>query len=96
MMSPPPRYVDDKAANMMFPSIAINVRSPSTISPVQPRGPPVPPKGDNYQASPTKNWDRRKYGQSIRVQKEWDVERGISEENDRQPLNPRKDYDARW
>lgn len=96
MMSPPPRYVDDKAADVMFPSLAPNVRSPSSSSPVQPRGPPVPPKEDDYQASPTKKWDKRKQGQGIRVQKEWDVEKGVSEENDRQPLSPRRDYNSGW
>lgn len=90
MMSPPPRYVDDKAANMMFPS---NVRNPSSSSPVQPRGPPVPPKENSYQASP-RNWDRRKHGQTI--PKEWDVEKGVGEENDRQPLSPRGGYNATW
>ena len=88
-MSPPPRYMDDNAADMMFPP---NVRSPSSGSPVQPRGPPVPPK--DYKASPTRNWDRRKHGQGI--PKEWDVEKGVGEENDRQPLSPRRDYNAKW
>ena len=96
MMSPPPRYVDDKAANMMFPSVAANVKSPPSSSPFQPRGPPVPPKEDDYRASPVKNRDRRKDPKGIRVHKEWDVERGVSEESDRQPLDPRNDYDARW
>ena len=97
-MSPPPRYVDNKVANMMFPSLAANVRSPPLSSPNQSRGPPVPPKEDDYQASPTKNWDRRKHAKGIRVQKEWDVERGVSAESDRQPLDPRRDYvyNARW
>ena len=95
MVSPPPRYVDNKAANMMFPSSAANLRSPSLSSPIQSRGPPVPPKEDNYQPSPTKNWDRRHLGKEMRVQEEWDVERGLSEESERQPLEPRKDYSFR-
>ncbi|KAL9135600.1 MAG: hypothetical protein Q9175_003217 [Cornicularia normoerica] len=95
-MSPPHRYVDNKAANMMFPSSVANVRSPPSRSPIQLGGPPVPPKEDDFQARPTKDEERRKHGKSIRVQKEWDVERGISEESDRQPLDPRRDYNARW
>ena len=82
-------------AAMMSPPPAANLRSPSLSSPV-PRGPPVPPKGDDYQPSPTKDWDRRKHGKGIQVQTEWDVERGISEESDRQPLDPRRDYKSRW
>ena len=89
--SPPPRYVDGKAADMMFAS-PVGVRSPSSSSPVRPRGPPVPPKEDDYRASPAKDWERRKGGRGIRVQKEWDVERSIGEESDRQPLDPRRDY----
>ncbi len=96
MMSPLPRYVDKKAADMMFPSSAANVRSPPLISPIQQRGPPVPPKEDNYQASPTKDWDRRKHDKGIRVHREWDVERGVSAESDRQPLDPRRNHNARW
>lgn len=96
MVSLPPRYVDNKAANVMFPFPAANVRNPSLRSSSQSRGPPVPPKEDDYQASPAKRWDRRKHGKAIRVQKEWDVERGINEESDRQPLDPRRDYNSRW
>lgn len=96
MMSPPPRYVNDKAANMMFPSPALNAKSPSSSSPIQSRGPPVPPKEDGYQASPNPDRDRGQYGKGIRVQKEWDVERGFSEESDRQPLDPRRDHNSRW
>lgn len=83
-------------AATMSPPPAANLRSPSLSSPIQSRGPPVPPKGDHYQPSPTKDWDRRKHGKGIRVQKEWDVERGMSEESDRQPLDPRRDYNSRW
>ena len=96
MMSPPPRFVNNKAANMMFPPPAMNVTSPSSSSPLQTRGPPVPPKEDDYRGDPTKDWDRRKHGKGIRVQKGWDIERGISEESDRQPLGPRRDYSSRW
>ena len=106
--SPPPlRYVDSKAAGMMFPSPTVSVRSsPSLNSPIQtrgplstpflPRGPPVPPKEDNYQASPTRDWDRGKHGKGVRVQRVWDVERGISEESDRQPLDRKKEDNSRW
>lgn len=95
MMSSPPRYMDDKAADVIFPSPTANVRGPSS-SPMQSRGPPVPPKEDDYQPNPTNTWDRSKNGKGIRVQKEWDVERGISEESDREPLDPRRDYNSRW
>ena len=96
MVSPPPRYVNNKAANMMFPPPAMNMRSPPSSSPIQPRRPPVPLKEDDYLANPTKDWDRGIHGKGIRVQKGRDIERGISEENDRQPLDPRRDYDSRW
>ena len=96
MTSPPLTHVDNKAGNMMFPSSAANSQSASSSSLIQSRGPPVPPKEDIHQASPTKKWDRKKHGKGIRVQKEWDVERGISEESDRQPLDPRRDYSSRW
>lgn len=96
MMSPPPRYVDHKAADMMFPSLAANGRGPSTSSPTRTRGPPVPPKEDDYQASPAKDWDRRRDEKGVRVQRGWDVERGVSGESDRQPLDPRRSYDTRW
>ena len=92
MMSPPPRYVEDKAANMMFPSSVTNVRNLPLGSPM-PSRPPVPPKDDDYRASPTRNWDRKQHGHGIRVQKEWDVERGMSEESDRQPLESKRDYE---
>ncbi|CAF9903843.1 MAG: hypothetical protein ALECFALPRED_003006 [Alectoria fallacina] len=94
--APLPRYVDDKAANMMFPSPTTNVRSPSSSSPIRSRGPPVPPKEEDYELSPTKNWDRRKLGKGIRVQKDWDVERAMIEESDTQPLDPRRDYVSGW
>ena len=94
-MSPPHRYVDNKAANMMFPSSVANVRSPPLRSPIQLGGTPVPPKEDDFQASPAKDGERRKRRKGIRVQKDWDVERGINEESDRQPLDPRRDYNTR-
>ena len=105
--TPPPRYVGSKAADMMFPSPAMNVRgSPSLSSPVQsrgplgtpilPRGPPVPPKKDNYRASPTKDWDRGEPGKGVWVQRVWDVERGMSEESDKRPLGPWKGDNSRW
>ena len=105
--SPPLRYVDSKAAGMMFPSPAMNVwSSPSLSSPIQTRGPlstprlpqapPVPPKEDDYLASHTKNWDGGKPGKGIRVQRVWDVERGISEESDRWPLDRWKEDNSRW
>lgn len=96
MMSPPPRYVDDKAANMMFASQMANMRSLSLRSPVQPTGPPVPPKEDKYQPVPMRDWDRRKNGKGIGAKTEWDVEKGITEENDRRPLDLRRDYHSRW
>ncbi len=95
-MSPPPRYVNNKAAHMMFPSPAMNVRSPMIRSPIQTRGPPVSPKADDYQASPVQDLDRGEYGKGMRTQKEWDVERGMSEEGDMQPLNPRRYCNSRW
>ena len=94
--SPLPRCEDDTAANMVFPSSAANVRGLSSSSPTQSRGPRVPPKADEYGMSPTRNSDRKNYGKGIRVQTEWDVKRGISEESDRQPLDPRRDYTSRW
>ena len=30
------------------------------------------------------------------MQREWDVERAISRESDRQPLDPRRDYISKW
>ena len=75
MMSPPPRYVDSKAAGMLFSSPAVNM-SPS----IEQKGPPVPPKEADYQACLTKDWDRRRHGQRFWVEKEWDTERGVSEE----------------
>lgn len=95
MMSPPRRYVDDKAARMMFPPPARNVRSLPSSSPNQPRGPPVPPKEDDYQGNPTKGWDRRTHGKGIRVQKGWDIERGVGEDSDWQPLDPTRGYSSR-
>lgn len=76
MMSPPPRYVDNKAADMLFSSPAVNIRSPS----IEQKGPPVPPKEADYQACLTKDWDRRRHRQRFWVEKEWDTERGVSEE----------------
>lgn len=94
MVSPAPRYVDSKAADMMFPS-SVTSSLPLTSSNPS-RGPPVPPKEDGYQTHTTKNWDRRKYGKGIRARNEWDVESGFSEESDRRPLDPRSQYNARW
>lgn len=74
MMSPRPRYVDNKAADMLFSSPAVNLRSPS----VEQKGPPVPPKEDDYQARLTRDWDRRRHGQGLWVEKEWDAEKGVS------------------
>ena len=104
-----PRWhgVSSKAADMMFPSPAMNVKSSTSLnSPIQtrgplrspniPRGPPVPPKEDDYLASPTENWDRGKPAKGIRVQRMWDVESGISEESDRRPLDPWKGDRSRW
>lgn len=89
--------MDIKAADTMFPTPVMNIREPSSSSPMQPRPPPVPPKEQNYRASPTKDGNTRMHGKEIRVQKEWDVERGISQENDRQPLDPgRRGYNSRW
>ena len=97
-MRPPPlpRYVDSKMANMMLPSPAANVRSPPLTTTIQQKGPPVPPKEIHFLASPMNNCDIQEHRKGIRVQTEWDVERGISEENGRQPLDPRRIYDARW
>ena len=96
MVSPAPRYVDSKAADLMFPSPVTDSRSIPWTSSNPSRGPPVPPKEDEYQTHTTKNWDRRKHGKPIPVQREWDVESGFSEESDRRPLNPRSQYNARW
>ena len=49
----------------------------------------MPPKEDDYRASPIKDWDRGKCGKEIRGRDEWGVERGMSEEVDRWPLDPR-------
>ena len=94
MVSPAPRYVDSKAADMMFPS-SVTSSLPLTSSNPS-RGPPVPPKEAEYQTHTTKNWDRRKYRKGMRARNEWDVESGFSEESDRQPLDPRSQYNARW
>ena len=94
-----PRWhgVSSKAADMMSPSPAMNVRSsPSLGSPIQTRGPPVPPKEDFHLASLTKNWDRGKSGSEVRVQRVWDVERGASEESDKRPLDSWKGDKSRW
>ena len=96
MVSPAPRYVDSKAADLMFSSSATDARSLPVTSLNPSRGPPVPPKEDEYPTHTTKNWDRRKHGKVTRVPKEWDVESGFSEEIDRRPLNPRSQYNTRW
>ena len=100
-MSPPPRYVDDKAANMMFSPPTIGVRGPSLSSLVQTRGPPVPPKEDGYQANMAKDWAREKHAKGIRVPKDWDVERGFGKESDERPLGilirgGEGEFDTRW
>ena len=96
MVSPAPRYVDSKAADMMFPSSVTDARSLPLTSSNPSRGPPVPPKEDEYQTHATKNLDRRKYGKGIRGRGEWDLERGFAEESDRRPLDPRSEYNVRW
>ena len=96
MVSPAPRYVDSKAADLMFSSPATDARSLPVTSLNSSRGPPVPPKEDEYQTHTTKNWDRRKHGKGIRVPRERDVESGFSEESDKRLLNPRTQYNTRW
>lgn len=84
MSSPPPRYVDNKAAGMMFSPAptytAIRSPPPTRGSDTVSVRPPVPPKGSYY--SPTKRWEpaSEKDGAApgIFVQREWDVERGES------------------
>ena len=87
--SPPPRYVDNKAAGMMFsnsPGSAYKaIQSPTVArmnSDATSRRPPVPPKGSFY--SPGKRWEPAEDESGIYVQRDWDVERGDSEETDRE------------
>lgn len=102
---PPPRYVENKAANMMFSTAptftAIRSPPPTRGSDSVSVRPPVPPKGSYY--SPTKRWEPagEKDGAApgIFVQREWDVERGVSEETDRHLLRDKREEDreyGRW
>ncbi|KAM0804931.1 hypothetical protein BDR22DRAFT_885025 [Usnea florida] len=95
MVSPAPRYVDGKAADMMFPSPMRDARSLPWTSSNPSKGPPVPPKEDEYQTHTAKNWDKRKHGKCIRVERGWDVERGLNEDSDRQPLDPKSQSSTR-
>jgi len=84
MSPPPPRYVENKAAGMMFSPAPLYtaVRSPpptANSDSISVR-PPVPPKGSYY--SPTKRWEPASEhdgtAPGIFVQRKWgvDVERG--------------------
>ena len=99
--SPPPKSVGTKAAGMLFPLPAMNAqnspspspqiqtRAPLGTPPILPRGPPVPPKEDDYldSLSIAKNRDRGPYEKGIRVPRAWDVESGMSVESDGRPLD---------
>ena len=79
-----PRFVDAKAANMMFSHHS----QQSTVALGAPR---PPPKSPHYQ--PEKRWDDKDDG--ITVQRDWDVERGDSVETDRRLLSETK-YGRGW
>ena len=80
-----PRFVDAKAANMMF-------SHHSQQSSVAPGAPRPPPKSPHY--LPERRWDE-KDDRAITVQRDWDVERGASVETDRRLL-PEDTYERRW
>ena len=103
--SPPPRYVDDKAAGLMFTPVpkytAIRSPPPTAGSDTISIRPPVPPKGSYY--SPTTRWEPAGENDGVApgffVQKEWDVEsgdaiemdqRGVSEDTDRYLLRGKR------
>lgn len=91
--SPPPRYVNPTPTHSMY-------ASPTNDWTIQPPlkspKPPVPPKSKYY--SPTKRREMAEerdlgFARELHVRKEWDVERGESEETDRQGLVR---SDGRW
>ena len=71
-----PRYVESKAANMMF---SHHPTSPSTT-------PKPPPKSPNHQPNSAGRVGKNSAGMGVAVKKEWDVERGDSTETDLTPL----------
>jgi len=78
--SPPPRYMESKPTHLMFaPPTYDPMGNPP---PLKTPKPPVPPKSRYY--SPTKRWE---------LVEEGDIERGESEETDRQRLVR---SDGRW
>ena len=78
-----PRFVDSKAANMMF-----SHHSQQSSGGVPPR---PTPKSPFYRPEPP--WDEKK-GAGITVQRDWDVERGDSQGTDRRPLTD--EYGRGW
>ena len=89
LSSPPPhiapRFVDDKAANMMFSHHNQNLS-------VTTEPPGRPPRSQFYQ--PDGRWEE-KNSSGIMVQRDWDVERADSVETDRRPLTEEK-YQKGW
>ena len=77
-----PRFVDAKAANMMF-------SHHSHTSSVASSAPRPPPKCQYYQ--PERRVWEEKNGEGITVQRDWDIERGDSGETDRRLLREEED-----
>lgn len=80
MSPPPPRYVEKKAAGMMFSPAptytAIRSPPPTAGSDSISVRPPVPPKGSYY--SPTKRWEPAGEGEGVPpgifVQRDWNMD----------------------
>ena len=83
-----PRFVDSKAAQMMFSHH--HSQQSSIASSATPR---PPPKSQHYQPEKTRWEDDKTPG--ILVQRDWDVERGHSAETDERPLKGEADGPGR-